>query len=288
MKNSFKWGLLFVLIADFGFGSMGVLGKLAYSNGANTNTLLTIRFLVASLILAIYLIGSSKGFKVSRKELFLYFLLGTLGYNAVSLCYFSALNYTSAQLVAISFFMYPIFVMILSVLFFKEEITKNKVIALFLGLLGILIMVWPFGVKIDFRGVIISLIGGFIYAIYVLAMGSSALKNSDSLKCTFYINLFAALGFIFISGITHTFIFKLSFSALSYIGAVGFLSTAVAILAFFQGVKLIGPVKAALLANGEPLIAAVLGAAVLGERMTLIQSFGGLLILLSVFFTSKK
>ena len=66
------------------------------------------------------------------------------------------------------------------------------------------------------------------------------------------------------------------------------LSTVVAMLTFFAGLRRIGPVNTSLLSTLEPVMAVVLGAIFLGERLSLRQGLGGLLILVAVVVLARS
>jgi drug/metabolite transporter (DMT)-like permease len=71
------------------------------------------------------------------------------------------------------------------------------------------------------------------------------------------------------------------------VGALSLLSTVVAVLTFFEGLKRVGPVVTSLLSTTEPLGAVLLGALVLGERLSPRQGVGGLLILAAVLLLAR-
>ena len=124
MKNSvfsksFK-GELLVFLSAMGFATMGVLGKMAYSHGLNTTTLLFLRFTIAAFILFFASHVFKKSLKMSLKDVLISFIFGFVAYNMVSFCYFYSLNYIPASLTAVIFFTYPIFVTIFSFLIFKN------------------------------------------------------------------------------------------------------------------------------------------------------------------------
>ena len=60
---------------------------------------------------------------------------------------------------------------------------------------------------------------------------------------------------------------------------LAFISTVVAIAMFFKGIQRIGPVDAAMLSTLEPVVAVGLASAFMGERLTMMNYFGGLMIL---------
>ena len=65
------------------------------------------------------------------------------------------------------------------------------------------------------------------------------------------------------------------------------LETVVTVLTFFAGMERVGPVVTSLLSTVEPLVAVLLGAFVLGERLSLLQGVGGLLILTAVVLLAR-
>ena len=61
--------------------------------------------------------------------------------------------------------------------------------------------------------------------------------------------------------------------------AIAVVCTVVAILAFFAGLKRIGPARAAIASTLEPVVTVVLAWAVLGESLSAMQLLGGALVL---------
>ncbi len=283
--KNFK-GELFVVISAVGFGTMGVLGKLAYKEGLNTQTLLTLRFIFASLILFVILKLKGKSVKIPAEHIKSYFFLGSILYTLVSFFYFFALNYISASLTVVIFFLYPIYVTIISIVFLKDKLTKIKLICLIVSFVGIYIIVSPGNAQVNMTGIILSLIGGLLYAFYVVFLGYSNIKYTDSLTTGFYINLFAAFGMGTWAFTTQNFIYPINSQALMYSILLGLFASAVAIMAFFAGVKLIGAVKASIIANVEPLAAVILATVILSETLSMTQLFGGLLIIVAVITIS--
>jgi uncharacterized membrane protein len=72
--------------------------------------------------------------------------------------------------------------------------------------------------------------------------------------------------------------------------AIALISTVLAFVTFFAGLKRIGPTSASTLSTFEPIVAVVLAAIVLGETINPFQIFGGILILAAVVLlaTSDK
>ena len=77
----------------------------------------------------------------SKREIILCLLLGAVLYVGQSLTYFSALNYASAGVVALLLYTYPALVMLGSAVLFRERITAQKLVALFLALAGAFVII---------------------------------------------------------------------------------------------------------------------------------------------------
>jgi drug/metabolite transporter (DMT)-like permease len=67
-----------------------------------------------------------------------------------------------------------------------------------------------------------------------------------------------------------------------WLACIAVVSTVVAMLAFFAGLKRTGPSTAAILSTFEPVVTAALATLVLGETLTPVQLVGGALVLSSV------
>lgn len=292
MKNGiFSIGIkgeLLVFLSAMGFATMGVLGKMAYSYGLNTTTLLFLRFFIAAIILFLVSHILKRPLKLNAKDgiIGFGFGFGFIGYNLVSFCYFYSLNFIPASLTAVIFFTYPIFVTLFSFAFFKEKLTPNKILSLILGSVGILSIVSPGKAQVDYRGIIFSLLGGILYAFYVLGLSLPRVKKIDSVKMSFYTNIFAALGMGIAALVSNTFIYPINIFALSYAALIGIFATSVAMLALFAGVKRIGAVKGSIIANMEIVIACILGAVFLNEKMGIYQLMGAVLIIISAIMVS--
>ncbi|HEV2579525.1 MAG TPA: DMT family transporter, partial [Ktedonobacteraceae bacterium] len=79
-------------------------------------------------------------------------------------------------------------------------------------------------------------------------------------------------------------------SALGWIAifAIALVSTVLAFVTFFAGLKRIGPTTASTLSTFEPIVAVALAAVVLGETITPVQALGGALILVAVVILSRN
>ncbi len=277
-------GITFIIISAVSFGAMPIFARLAYASGADPATLLFLRFGMGAAVMLGILFVSKTPFPRGLILLEL-ILLGAIGYVGESLAYFTALTMASAGLVALMLYIYPALVTALSVIFLKEHLTTPKIVALFLALSGTALTI-----QITSRGSMIGILLGIAaavdYAIYIL-LGSRIVRRSGSIGSTTIIIASTAGVYAVIAPI-HGLAFPAS--ALGWIAvlAIALISTVLAFVTFFAGLKRIGPTSAATLSTFEPIVAVALAAVVLGESITPFQALGGMLILVAVVILARN
>ncbi|MBC8603556.1 DMT family transporter [Parabacteroides acidifaciens] len=141
----------------------------------------------------------------TRKDKILLFLLGALGIYGFMFFYLIGLSKTTPVSSSIFSSLQPIWVFILSVLFFKETITKMKVTGILIGLGGALLCILT--QKSDdlasdaLTGNILCLLSSVAYAVYLIA-SNRILKNVGVMTMLRYTFSGAAFSGIIVSAIT--------------------------------------------------------------------------------------
>jgi drug/metabolite transporter (DMT)-like permease len=125
-------GILLIAVSAAFFGTLAIFGRLLYTEGVDTFTMLFLRFGVAACVMMLILILRKESFP--RGKILLQLIgMGALGYVGQSFSYLTAIKYASAGLVALLLYLYPIFVFVLSVIILHEKVTWIKVLALILA-----------------------------------------------------------------------------------------------------------------------------------------------------------
>ncbi|MGO8693474.1 MAG: DMT family transporter [Rectinemataceae bacterium] len=272
-------GAALVAVSAASFGIMPILARYAYADRIGVTTLLFFRFAAGALFMLVFV-------RVRRrplprgKALAGIALMGAVGYVGQSLCYFTALKFASAGLVALLLYVYPALVTILSAVLFRERITPPKVLALALALSGTTLIL-GFGGKGDVRGVILGLGAALIYSVYIVA-GSRIIKEGQSVQASAIIMSTAALVFGILSasgGLEPPH----SAAGFASVAAIALVCTVVALSTFFAGMERVGPTKASMISTLEPVVTVTAAAIFLGEPLALLNLVGGGLILGSLF-----
>jgi drug/metabolite transporter (DMT)-like permease len=277
-------GLIFIIISAASFGVMPIFAQLAYLAGAEPITVLFLRFSIAAVVMNLIMVIRRTAYPRGLILLEL-ILLGAIGYVSESLTYFLALKLASAGLVALLLYIYPALVTALSAVFLKEHLTRTKIIALFLALSGtaLTLRISSGG---SMLGILLGIAAGVDYAIYIL-LGSRIVRRSSPFSSTTVIitstaGVYAAI--VAMRGVTYP---TVSTGWIAII-AIALISTVLAFVTFFAGLKRIGPTSASTLSTFEPIVAVVLAAIVLGETISPIQIVGGVLILAAVVLLARS
>ncbi len=185
-------------------------------------------------------------------------------------------------------FIYPVFVTLGCVMFYKEKLGMQKFFALLIATSGI--ACFFFGVDMSagfgggtFMGLFLAVASGVTYAFYIIYMDKSGLKNQPVFKITFYVALMSSIAMgIFGMGTGQLTLTTLTPEAW-YISIVFALLCTVVALSLLQiGIKHVGASTAAILTTFEPITSIICGVLLLGETVTTIKIMACALILIGV------
>lgn len=281
-----RFGLMLIIISAASFGVMPIFARLAYNAGSEPITVLFLRFTIAAVVMNLIMVVRRTAYPRGLVLLEL-ILLGAIAYVGESLAYFLALKMASAGLVTLLLYIYPALVTALSAIFLKEHLTRVKIVALFLALSGTALTLRISGGG-SLMGILLGIAAAVDYAIYIL-LGSRIVKRSGPMASTTVIITSTAgvyIGIVTIHGTTY----PTTSTGWIAIIAIALISTVLAFVTFFAGLKRIGPTTTSTLSTFEPIVAVVLATIVLGETISPIQILGGILILTAVVLlaTSDK
>ncbi|MCP4367880.1 MAG: EamA family transporter, partial [Deltaproteobacteria bacterium] len=244
------FGIIFILISAAAFGAMPIFANYAYKYGTEPITLLFLRFTLASGIMLVYNMFRNARFPRGR-VLIISILMGGIGYAGQSFTYFTALLYAPAGTVAILLYLYPALVTGFSILFLKQKITRLEIIALILALTGTVCVI---GLETGGKplGIILGVMAAFIYSTYIIT-GSRIMPNTDVITTSTIIMMSA--GAVYTMGILiRGAQFPTQVAGWSAVGGIVVISTVIAIVTFFEGLKRIGPVHSSMLSTLEPVV----------------------------------
>ncbi len=236
-----------------------------YKEGMNPDSVLFFRYLFAIPILGIMLKARGRSFSLKRKEILPLVILGWL-VAISSLTLFQSYNYMEAGIASTILFVYPILVALIMAVAFKEKITLQTVLCIFLALSGIgLLYKGGDGTTLSLVGVGLVMASALSYAIYIVGVNRPILKDVATLKVTFYVLLFGL----------SLFLVRVDFGQSLHVVDKWYLWGNLIALAIFP---------TAILGALEPVTAVFFGVTIFGESLTPRLCCGIVLIILAVTF----
>jgi drug/metabolite transporter (DMT)-like permease len=278
-------GVLLIAVSASSFGAMAIFARIAYEAGANPVTVLFLRFTIAAIFMVAIMAAKDIAFPRGR-TLIILLCMGGLGYVGLSLAFFTALTMAPAGLVAILLYLYPAFVTLLATIFFKKPVTILKMAALSLTFGGTLLIVGLDGGRGEILGIVLAITAAVLYSIYII-VGSKAVSNVDALAASTTVIIAAGVVFSAIVAVKGV---KFPATSTGWVAvlAIALISTALAIVTFFAGLKRIGPANASMISTLEPVVTIALAIIVLGETITMPKILGGVMILAAVALLAKS
>ena len=291
-KSKHNIGPLLILLAGCFWGSMGIFVRRLGTFGFSPVQVVCIRVTLAALFFSVLLLAKDRrGFRIALRDLPLFLGLGFGSILFFTVCYFTAITMMPLSTAAILLYTSPIWIMLMSVLFFREKLNGKKLAALALAFAGCVLVSGISGEGITLAGLLVGLGSGLGYGLYSI-LGTVALRKYSPYTVTAYPFLFAAAGSWLICG-PADLISKFAAapelaSLLLFCGLTALVTAVIPFLLYTLGLRRVEASRAGILATVEPLVATLIGILVFSEPLTLLSGLGMLLILSAVILLNLK
>ena len=282
--NAKAKGYILGSIAAASYGMNPLFALPLYKAGMDPDSVLFFRYLFAIPLLGIMIKARGRSFKIQRKETFPLIIMGLL-VALSSLTLFLSYNYMAAGIASTLLFVYPIMVALIMAMVFKEKLALQTIVCMLLALGGIgLLYKSEDGSTLSLIGTLLVFASSLSYAIYIVGINQTSLKNVATLKVTFYVLLFGLSLFVarlLYSGVLNT---PDQWYLWANLLALAVFPTAKFFLCTTGAIQYIGSTPTAILGALEPVTAIFFGIAVFGESLTVRESFGLVMIIVAVTF----
>ena len=264
------------------WGLMGLFRRSLGSLGFDSFGIVFVRCGAAALLFALtILIRDKSAFRIRLKDLWCFLGSGIVSLLLFSLCYFSGMQEASLSVMAVLLYTSPAFIMLLSVLLFRETLTRQKLLALVLTFTGCcLVSGLGSGSAMSMKGLLLGLGSGFFYALYSIFSRYAIERGYGSWTITFYTFLLCLLAS---APLAH---WGLIASALSsgvsvpvYALLMGLLTGFLADILYTKGLEGMESSRAGILASVEPVVGTIIGTLVFHEPLP-VQSVLGIALVL--------
>ncbi len=286
-----RLGVLSTILSSFFLGWAPILGKMAYAGGATPFTVVAFRTAAAAIILWLaFLFLWRREIPIGWRD-----LIGCLGVGAVngfgSLLYYSSLSRLNASRAALLNTLYPLWV-VLFLFAAGQPLTQLTLARLGLSMVGTYLLTRAGPGELDWLGVTLMIASAATYG-WHLVLGQWVLADVPSRKATLYIVTAMACVVGLARGLqvqpSDSFsqpVEPVTMAGWRAILALG-LTTALSRLAMFAGLEQLGGIETALTSLLELLVSLVLAFLLLGERLTVGQWFGGMLLMVSLALMTR-
>ncbi len=288
LKNSPRLGIFCVLAAGVLWGSMGVFVRFLGNAGLAAPDITQLRVTVGLLTVAAYLLIFRRDLlRVRLRDLWCFFGTGVVSLLFFSTCYFKAMEYVSLSTAAILLYTAPVFVMLMSLLLFRERMTPAKLSALVLSLAGCVLVSGIGGGMDSPAGIAFGLASGFFYALYSIFSRYAIRRGYTSLTVVLYTFLFCAVGCIPLTNWRSVGQVLCSGAANVWLCvALGVVTGFLPYVLYAKGLERMESSKAAIIASVEPVVGTLFGVLLFHEPLTLLGALGVLLVLSAILLLS--
>jgi drug/metabolite transporter (DMT)-like permease len=276
-------GTLYCVASAAAFGAMGVVGKLAYDEGATVGTLLAVRFVLAAALFWLVLACTGRmraPRSLPRRDVAIAVALGAIGYGAQAGSAFAALDRLDPALFSLLLYVYPVLVTVAAIALGRERSSRRTTVALVLASIGlVLVLAGAASGTIDAFGAVLAFGAAAVYSAYILSSQGVAGRVDPIVLSTLLSTGAAAtltLGAVATGDLHPGGVSTLGFG---WLGVLAVVSTVGAITLFFAGLRRVGPSAAAILSTFEPVVTVALAFVVFGGSLGAAQLIGGALVL---------
>ncbi len=285
-------GSALIVLGAIGFSAKSILIKLAYADSAQVDaiTLMTLRMLFAlPFFLAVALWRGKAATTTHREDWVALLFLGITGYYLASLLDFKGLEHISAGLERLILFLYPTFVVLLTALLYRRNISGAQRLALLLSYAGIGLVygTQPMTASPDITlGALLVFGSAVAFAVYMTASGHY-IPRFGSRRFTAY-SMSVACAVTIVHFMLTRPLTQLDVSSDVLLLSVGLalLSTVLPAFLMNAGIQRIGADHAAIIGTVGPVSTLVLAYFILDESMALPQVFGAAMLLCGVLLVS--
>jgi len=286
----FVFGVIFALVAGILFGLIGPTTKISYNAGASVPIAIFLRYAVATIIILPFLPYQKNLFDVFKKNL-KYFISISVGSIFLTLGLLTSVKFIEVSLTILIFCLYPIYVLIYSIIVDKENILLSVKILFLITFIGIIMVLGPSFKVINLLGVTLAIVASLGATSMIIINQKMSSKGISPIPINIFINMFNVIFFFIVLKIFFSldFNFPINIFLLILIPSICY---SFALLSQLIAIPKIGQSYTALFLYLEPVVG-VLGAVfLLKENLQIYQIVGAVIVIISLlsasYITSKN
>ena len=281
---------LYIISGAALWGLIGLFVKILAAQGFSSLQIVALRAVASALCITLVVCkAGTQCLRIRLRDAWLFVGTGILSLVFFNYCYFSCIQLSSMAVAALLLYTAPIFVMLLSLVLFKERFTALKGLALICTFIGCAFVTGAFSssLTLSVSGIIFGLGSGIGYALYSI-FGKYAVRRYSSLTITAYTFYFSVLGSVPLAGFNSATLAKIDGTTILGSLGLGTVCAVIPYLLYTKGLEKVEAGQASILATIEPFVAAAVGTLCFSEPMTLSKAIGMVLIFCAIIILNLR
>ena len=283
--------VLALLLSGVLWGVISIFIRKLSSAGLSTMQICFIRLVFAAPIFVVAaLIFSPKHMRIRLRDIWIFIGTGVISIFLFNYFYFYTIIHSEASVAVVLLYTSPIFVMILSVILFKEKIGPTKIIALVMTFIGCVLVSGVITGTSVLRPIVgfIGVLSGLFYALYTI-FGVFGLKRYDPITVTAYTFLFALIVALPVGDVKGTFtVIGNNPTLWLWCAGISVVGTVLPYFFYTWGLKYVESSRASLLSAVEPLVASLVGIVFYGEGRNFAKILGIVFVLAALLLLNLR
>jgi drug/metabolite transporter (DMT)-like permease len=264
-------GIGFSILSSMSYGSAPIFVRWAYDAGAVPLTLLASRYVISTLVIltALRISGRPLGMPADRR---FGGVIAGLFFSVMAFGYLFAIQRIPVSFAALLVFTYPLPLALLGRLR-GEPLRPARIVAMIAAFVGLAVALGVEIGELDLLGIASATVCSLAYAFAVFYFGDTT-RGADPMVVILHATATAGVIFVPIALIEGS-LTLMPGTALGLVGVAGVsASYLIGVFCFFAALVRIGPMKAALLAQLEPVVSILSAVLILQEQLSPVQTLG--------------
>ena len=283
-----KISVLFVLVAAFMWGCIGIFVRHLNAFGLEATQITATRCLTCALLMLVLLaVTDRKRLKIQKEDTKWFLANGILSIYVFNSAYHAAISMISLSTAVVLLYTAPAFVMMMSVIFFRERFTWVKGLCLVLCIGGsALVSGVTGGMDRNILGIGLGLLSGIGYALYSI-FSSVILKKYHPFTNIAYTFLIAGIAALITCDVGSMIqILRNSPGAIWWAVGNGAVTGFLAYAAYTMALRHMKASKASIIATLEPVVATLVGIFLYQETLSLAGGAGILMVFAALILSN--
>lgn len=286
MKEKNTFGILIVLLSSLCFAIVPSSAKISLDFGSSLFILLFSRCLIGLVLLLPFLFFQKESVYIKKNYVLPVVFSSIVSVSLIAAVY-HAIEYINIALGMTIVYAFPIGIALITSIRGEEKYSLREWLSILMVIFGLFVLIYDEMFTGSLYGIAICIISLILMTTFVYT--SSKLADSlGSIVLNFHLNLWSLI-FLFISYLLFSFTLKIpdnsiGLTSLFFNGLFYILSYTL----FFWGSRFIGVTRTSVLSLTDPIFATVIAMIFLNQFLSIIESLGFIVVLVSIYFFERS